>query len=116
MGRRKKDQPEMSFYERRKQVFNPQSDLTHEVFINVAEHQKITDKTEKGVRVLVARYPDFYKIYFHSYLPVGSNSYPRGGVKVFNSTMDQFQCFYFESVALHPNQKIKYSFECLLES
>ena len=101
----------MSFYERRTQVFNPQSEITHEVFVDVAEHQKITETTEKGVRVLVARYPDFYKIYFFKYIPVGSDSYPRGGVKVFNATDDQYQCFYFESVALHPKGG-KYSFEC----
>jgi hypothetical protein len=113
MGRRKKDQPEMSFYERRAQVLTP-SGTAHQVFLNVADHQKVTDKTEKGIRVLVARYPDFYKIYFHSYLPVGSDSYPRGGVRVFNATVDQYQCFYFESVALHPKGG-KYSFEYGME-
>lgn len=110
MGRRKKDQPEMSFYERRPQILT-ESGTSHQVFLNVAEHQKVTDKTEKGIRVLVAKYPDFYKIYFYQYIPIGANSYPRGGVKVFNATDDQFQCFYFESVALHPKGG-KYSFEC----
>ncbi len=110
MGRRKKDELPMMFYERRKQSFNPESNIMHEVFVEVADHQKVTENTEKGTRVLVARYPDFYKIYFYKYIPAGTNSYPRGGVKVFNATMDQYQCFYFESVALHPKGG-KYKFE-----
>lgn len=110
MERRKKQEIPMKFYEKRKQVFNTESSISHEIFIGVEDHQKITEKTERGVRVLVARYPDTYKIYFYKFIPVGSNNYPRGGIKVFNATMDQFQCFYFESVAVHPRGG-KYNFE-----
>jgi hypothetical protein len=116
MGKRNKDEPPMSFYERRKQVFNPQSEIVHEVFVDVEEYQKVTKDTERGTRVLVARYPDFYKIYFSRYIPIGSDSYPRGGVIVYNFTDGQYQSFYFESVAIHPNQKTKYSFECSMET
>lgn len=111
MGRRKKDEPKLEYYERKSQVFNPESQIAHMVFIGVSNHQKITQDTEKGTRVLVARYPDFYKIYFFRYIPVGSTSYPRGGVKVFNATEDQFQCFYYESVAIHPTQKGLFRFD-----
>ena len=103
MGRKKKEEKEkMSFFERRQQTFNSSS-TAHEVFIGVTENQQVKPDTEKGVRVLVARYPDFYKIYFHSYIQPGTPSFPRGGVKVWNATHDQMQYFYFESVALHPD-------------
>jgi hypothetical protein len=111
MGTRKKDGPKLEYYDRKNQVFNPESGIVHVVFVNVADHQKVSDSTERGTRVLVARYPDFYKIYFSRYIPVGSDSYPRGGVMVYNATDDQYQCFYFESVAIHPTQKGLFVFD-----
>lgn len=92
----------MDYFDRRKERVNPESSCLHSIFVEVSDIQKVTDKTEKGIRVLVARYPDFYKIYFHSYLSPGTPSYPRGGIRVYNVTLGQMQCFYFESVAIHP--------------
>lgn len=104
MGRKKKEEKEkMSFFERRRHVFNPESSISHHVFINVTEHQKVTENTEKGTRILVARYPDFYKIYLFQYMLPGTPGYPRGGVRAWNLNEEQMQCFYFESVALHPD-------------
>lgn len=104
MGRKKKEKKEkLSFFERRHHTFNSESGTTHEIFVNITDNQRITPTTEKGVRVLVARYPDFYKLYFYQYMPPNSPSYPRGGIKVWNATYEQMQCFYFESVALHPD-------------
>ena len=103
MGRKKKeDTIKLDYFERRKKIVNPESSCAHDIFINVHDHQQVTEQTEKGMRILVAKYPDFYKIYFHSYMHPGSPSYPRGGVRVWNATHEQMQCFYFESVAIHP--------------
>jgi hypothetical protein len=103
MGRKKKEEKvKLDYFERRKKLINPDSACAHDIFVDVNEHQQVTEKTEQGIRVLVARYPDFYKIYFHSYLQPGTPSFPRGGVRVWNATHDQMQYFYFESVAIHP--------------
>ena len=93
----------MLFFERQKKIVDTQSDLKHDIFINISEHQKVTDKTEKGTRVLIAKYPDFHKIYLYKYMPPGSDGYPRGGVIVWNSICEQMQSFYLESVAIHPS-------------
>lgn len=81
---------------------------SHAVYYNIPEDNKITKFTEKGTRVIVARYPGFYKIYFLEYLEIGQKDYPRGGIKVYNQTQDQVQSFYYESVAVHPTKKDKY--------
>lgn len=103
MGRKKKEEKiKLDYFERRNKSINPDSPVTHAVFVDVTEVQQVTENTEKGTRVLVAKYPDFYKIYFHSYIHPGTKSFPRGGIKVWNANQDQMQCFYFESVAIHP--------------
>lgn len=88
-------------------IFNAESRIDHEVFSNVPQDKKIDIYTEKGTRVVVAKYPPFYKIYFIEFIEVGRPSYPRGGIKVYNQTFDQVQSFYYESVAIHPTKKDK---------
>lgn len=104
MAKKNKEKPiDVSFFERRKKNFGSDSMCNHDIFINVSEHQQVTEKTEQGIRVVVARYPNFYKIYFHSFIQPGEPSFPRGGIRVWNATHEQTQYFYFESVAIHPD-------------
>jgi hypothetical protein len=103
MGKKsKEDKVKLDYLDRRKKIFNSVSNISYDIFINISDKQKVGESTEKGIRVLVARYPDFYKLYFYQYFPVGSPSYPRGGIKVWNATEEMMQSFYYESVALHP--------------
>ena len=88
-------------------IFNHESRIDHEVFLNVPHDKKIDIFTEKGTRVVVAKYPTYYKIYLIEFIEVGRPSYPRGGIKVYNQTFDQVQSFYYESVAVHPTKKDK---------
>lgn len=88
-------------------VFNNESRTYHEVFLNVPENKRINTFTEKGTRVVVAKYPSFYKIYFIEYIESGMPFYPRGGIKVYNQTFEQVQSFYYESVAIHPSKNDK---------
>jgi hypothetical protein len=100
MGRKKKkDEVEMEYLPRKTQIF---VGVQHKVFAEIPEHQKINELTARGTRVLVARYPDFYKIYLSKFMPVGKPSFPRGGVLVWNATYEQTQAFYLESVSIHP--------------
>ncbi len=85
----------------------PPSTVCHLVFANIPSDKKISKDTDTGSRVIVAKYPTFYKIYFVEYIDAGKPSFPRGGVKVYNQTFDQMQYFYYESVALHPTKKEK---------
>jgi hypothetical protein len=92
------------FYpERGEKIFNVVSSVSHYVFLNTPDNQKITPSTEHGVRVLVAKYPDFHKIYFCKYIYQHTDNFPFGGIKVWNSEVDQMQYFYYDSVALHPS-------------
>lgn len=96
-----------SSYLIRSKIFNNESRIHHNVFYNVPDDKKINIFTEKGIRVTVAKYPSYYKIYFVEYIEPGRQSYPRGGIKVYNQTYEQYQSFYYESVALHPTKKDK---------
>lgn len=105
MGIKKKTQDnkiEMAFFERSRKIFDTQSGIDHLIFQNVLETQQVNETTPQGIRLLVARYPDFYKLYLYRYVKVGQPGFPRGGVVVWNATHEQMQNFYFESVALHP--------------
>ena len=101
-GRKPKD-PELipEYYDRKYAVFSP-SGSSHLIFTGVKLCQQVNENTLIGTRVLVARYPNFYKIYLYSFHKPGELTFPRGGVKVWNANDHQVQSFYNESVALHP--------------
>ena len=84
----------------------PPSNIPFLIFINVADTRKIDKFTEKGRRVLVAKYPASTKIYFMEYIDIGQRFFPRGGIKVYNVTHDQIQCYYYESVILHDSSEV----------
>lgn len=86
----------------------PTSETTYTVFSNIPNDKRISKNTEVGSRVIVAKYPFFYKIYFMAYMEKGTKFFPNGGIKCYNSTFDQSQYFPYDSVALHPTKKDKY--------
>lgn len=86
----------------------PLSDTAYTVFASIPEDKRISKDTEVGSRVIVAKYPFFYKIYFIEYFEKGVPYFPNGGIKCYNSTFDQMQCFPYDSVAIHPTKKDKY--------
>lgn len=99
-------QESREYYLRSSKVFNINGGLSHQIFLNVKEEQKINEETPIGTRVLVAKYPDFYKMYLYKYCKPGEPEFPRGGIKVWNVEYDQLQSFYYESVAIHPEHYI----------
>jgi hypothetical protein len=102
-GRKPKNPEEIKeYYERKVVMFNPNSGTTHQVFTGVKPCQQINETTQVGVRVLVARYPNFYRMYLYSFHKPGEHTFPRGGVKIWNANFHQMQTFYQESVAIHP--------------
>lgn len=92
----------VSEFERRDKTFGD-STLTHKVFHGIPTSYKVTENTKRGTRLMIAKYPNSHKIYFYGYILPGTNSYPRGAVKVWNKELEQIQYFYFESVAIHPS-------------
>lgn len=88
--------------------FKPLSCTDYECYLYIPEDRRITKETDIGSRVIVAKYPMFYKIYFVEYIDAGKPHFPHGGIKVYNATYDQTQYFYYESVAMHPTKKEKY--------
>ena len=96
-----------SFFQKEYRIVNGGSNIEHVFFKNIPSDKRITAITERGCRVVVAKYPSFYKIYFIRYIVEGSQNYPHGGIKVYNQTYDQVQSFYYDSVAIHPTKKDK---------
>jgi hypothetical protein len=86
----------------------PTSCTDFECYFYIPEDRLITKNTDIGSRVIVAKYPLFYKIYFMEYIDIGKKYFPHGAIKVYNATFDQTQYFYYESVAIHPTKKDKY--------
>ena len=86
----------------------PPSETDYIVFMSIPEDKRVTKSTDIGSRVIVAKYPFFYKIYFMEYIEKGKTFFPNGGIKCYNSTFDQLQYFPYDSVAIHPTKKDKY--------
>jgi len=102
-----KEDVDESFFQKEYRIINSGSNIEHVFFRNIPIDKRITTITERGCRVMVAKYPSFYKIYFIKYIILGSKNYPHGGIKVYNQTYDQVQSFYYGSVAIHPTKKDK---------
>ena len=66
------------------------------------QYHIIRDLVARGVRVLVAEHPDFWKIYFKKYHEPGEDGFPHGGITVYNANNRRSESYYLESVALHP--------------
>jgi len=106
-GRKPKEpEEEKQYYERVDKVFT-NGGADHKVFVGVKNNQKIDIFTPIGTRVLVAKYPDFYKMYLYAYHQAGEKSWPVGGVRIWNEAFGQVQAFHFESVAIHPEGGMK---------
>lgn len=78
------------------------SSTEHWIFLEVTDESKVNNFTMKGTRLLVAKYPDYYKLYLYKTHTSNEPSWPNGGVTIYNATDDTMQSFYYESVAIHP--------------
>jgi hypothetical protein len=96
------DDGHSKYYKCVQRVVSKSSSTEHWTFQGVDGQHKVDNYTLKGTRVLVARYPDFYKIYLYKTHIAGEPSWPNGGVTVYNATYETMQCFYYDSVAIHP--------------
>lgn len=96
-------------------VHNPATDVLLDVYLNVDKDHVVDQFTAPGTRVLVAKYPDFYKIYLYETHTVGAPNFPMGGVTVYNVTYEMMQYFSYESVAIHPEGG-SYRFKSMQES
>lgn len=100
-----------SYYKTSYKQISLSSTIHHCVYLNVDKEHVVDTFTPKGTRILVARYPDFYKIFLYKTHSIGEPSWPNGGVEVYNSNDETMQYFYFESVAIHPDGG-NYKFNC----
>jgi hypothetical protein len=96
------DDGHSKYYKCIQRAVSKSSSTEHWIFQGVDDEHKVNNLTLKGTRVLVARYPDFYKIYLYKTHTSGEPSWPNGGVTVYNATYETMQCFYYDSVAIHP--------------
>lgn len=96
------DDGHSKYYKCVQRAVSKSSSTEHWIFQGVDNEHKVDNLTLKGTRLLVARYPDFYKIYLYKTHSVGEPSWPNGGVTVYNATYETMQCFYYDSVAIHP--------------
>lgn len=75
----------------------------HPIFDNIPSELKLDVDVERGRRVLTAYYPDTHDIYFIKYYCIGEPSFPHGGVRVYNRTLDEYKIFYPDAVVKHKN-------------
>ena len=75
----------------------------HFVFNNIPEELKLDKSVEKGRRVLTAYYPESHDVYLVTFYNVGEPSYPFGGVRVYNRSLDEYKILYPECVVKHKN-------------
>jgi hypothetical protein len=75
----------------------------HSVFDNIPSELKLDKTVEKGRRVLTSYYPESHDIYLVEYHNIGEPSYPHGGVRVYNKSIDEYKVFYPEGVVKHKN-------------
>lgn len=80
-----------------------QGGTSHLVFNLLPEELKLDKNVEKGRRVLTAYYPESHDVYLVSYYNRGEPSYPFGGVRVYNRSLDEYKVLYPEAVVKHKN-------------
>lgn len=90
----------------RKWSWNPQGTVDYEAFVKIPDKQKVNKFTSSGTRLLVAKYPDFYKIYLLRYREEGEPCYPHCGVDVWIANEECKSCHYLDSVAIHPSKEV----------
>jgi hypothetical protein len=91
---------------KRIEKFSPSRSLMYEAFEKIPSKQRVDPFTPYGTRVLVAKYPDFYKLFLIRYHEEGEPSYPYGGVEVWNANDDCRCAFYYDAVSIHPIEYI----------
>lgn len=77
----------------------------HLIFENIPTELLIDDTTEKGRRVLASIYPDTHEVYLVRYHKPGEQSFPYGGIKIYNKTLDEQKYVYPECVVKHKNSE-----------
>lgn len=87
---------------KRIEKYSPTRSLMYEAFDKIPLKQRVDPFTPYGTRVLVAKYPDYYKLFLIRYHEEGESSYPFGGVEVWNANDDCRCAFYYDSVSIHP--------------
>lgn len=73
------------------------------VFENIPSELKLNKSVERGRKVMTSHYPESHDIYFIEYFDVGEPSYPHGGIKVYNKSVDEYKILYPEAVVKHKN-------------
>lgn len=73
------------------------------IYENIPHELMIDETTEKGRRVLSSIYPDTHEVYLVKYYKQGEQSFPYGGIKIYNKTLDEEKYVYPESVVKHKN-------------
>ena len=87
---------------RRVERYCPSKSFLYECFDKIPKDKLIDKFTSPGTRVLVAKYPDYYKLFFLKYHEAGERYYPNGGIEVWNANEECKTAFFVDSVALHP--------------
>lgn len=75
----------------------------HLIFDKVPDDLLINKDTEHGRRVLTAYYPESHDIFLVRFYSVGEKSFPHGGVRVYNKSLDEYKLLYPQSVVKHKN-------------
>lgn len=75
----------------------------HLIFDKIPEDLVISKDTEQGRRVMTSYYPESHDIFFVKFYTPGEKSFPHGGVRVYNKSLDEYKLLYPQSVVKHKN-------------
>lgn len=73
----------------------------YKVYKDIPQELVVDETTEKGRKVMAAMYPDSHEVYLLGYYKPGQQSYPFGGIKIYNKTLGETRQVYPEAVVKH---------------
>jgi hypothetical protein len=74
---------------------------SYKIYKDIPRELAIDETTEHGRKVMVAMYPDSHEIYLMGYYKPGMQSYPFGGIKIYNKTLGETRQVYPDAVVKH---------------
>jgi hypothetical protein len=88
------------------QMENTISSSFRKSYTDLQEHSKVTTLTETGRRLVVNKYPKSNQIFLVKFYECGELSFPHGGIKIYNKTLDEYTLVYPEDAVLHERSDI----------
>jgi len=71
------------------------------IYKDIPTELMVDDSVEKGRKIMVSMYPTSHEIFLVRYYKPGEQSFPFGGIKIYNKTLGEYKHVYPEAVVKH---------------